>query len=87
MFTSISHQAHTDFTSFSYIDIVKKNETGFRGKGGIFMKFLSMEWYWWLLIAAVLVISVPLKIRFMKWWSRRQQEKKDNECGKWGGEE
>ncbi|MEY8327027.1 hypothetical protein AALB47_24490 [Lachnospiraceae bacterium 54-11] len=51
------------------------------------MTFLSMEWYWWLLIAAVLVISVPLKISFMKWWSRRQQEKKDSECGKWGEEE
>ena len=38
------------------------------------MTLLGLEWYWWLLIAVILVISVPFKIKFMKWWSKRQQE-------------
>lgn len=49
--------------------------------------FLGMEWYWWLVIAAVLIASLPLKIGFMKWWSRRRQEKKKHQRGKWGEEE
>lgn len=48
---------------------------------------LEMSWYWWLAIAAVLVISVPFKIKFMKWWDRRRQEKKDGRYGKWGDDE
>ncbi len=51
------------------------------------MTFLSLEWYWWLMVIAVLVISIPLKIRFMKWWGRRRQEKKEGEYGKWGNDE
>lgn len=49
--------------------------------------FLNLAWYWWLVIAAVLMISIPLKVRFMKWWSRRQQEQKRRQRGKWGDEE
>ena len=44
--------------------------------------FLGLQWYWWLVIAAVLVISIPFKVRFMKWWSKRQRGK--NQRGKWG---
>ena len=47
----------------------------------------DFEWYWWLIIAAVLFVSVPVKIKFMKWWNRRQQEQKKNKSGKWGDEE
>ncbi len=48
--------------------------------------FLGFEWYWWLVIVAVLIVSIPFKVKFMKWWSRRQQEKK-NQRGKWGDDE
>lgn len=48
--------------------------------------FLGMEWYWWLIIVLVL-LSIPFKIRFMKWWSKHQQEKKNNYKNKWGDEE
>ena len=47
--------------------------------------FLGLQWYWWLVIAAVLVISIPFKVKSMKWWSKRQQEK--GQRGKWGDEE
>ena len=46
--------------------------------------FLGIQWYWWLRIAAAAAISIPFKIRFMKWWNKRQQEKKDSRLGKWG---
>ena len=49
--------------------------------------FLGVEWYWWLLIVALLVISIPFKIRFMKWWSGRQQERKESQGGKGGADE
>lgn len=49
--------------------------------------FLGLQWYWWLIIAAALVISVPFKIKFMSWWSKKQQEKKNNQRGKWGDDE
>ena len=49
--------------------------------------FLGVAWYWWLLVVVVLVISVPFKIKFMKWWSIRQQEKRNDQRGKWGDEE
>ena len=51
------------------------------------MTLLGLEWYWWLLIAVILVISVPFKIKFMKWWSKRRQEQKDSRLGKWGDDE
>ena len=49
--------------------------------------FLGLEWYWWLVIAAVVFIALPLKIIFLKWWSRREREKKESQRGKWGEEE
>ncbi len=49
--------------------------------------FLGLEWYWWIVIAAVLIISIPLKVKFMKWWSRREQNRKRNQRGRWGVEE
>ena len=49
--------------------------------------FLGLEWYWWLVILAVLIVSVPFKIRFMKWWGRREQGKTRETHGKWGDDE
>lgn len=49
--------------------------------------FLGLAWYWWLMIVAVLLISVPFKIKFMKWWSKRNKEEKKKQGGKWGDEE
>ncbi|BDF34220.1 hypothetical protein CE91St62_22850 [Lachnospiraceae bacterium] len=51
------------------------------------MTFLGLEWYWCLVIVAVLAISVPLKIKFVKWWNKREQEKKKEQHGKWGEDE
>ncbi len=48
---------------------------------------LGLEWYWWLVILAVLVISVPFKVKFMKWWGKRSQEKREGQRGKWGEED
>lgn len=50
------------------------------------MRFFNLEWYWWFVILAVLVISLPLKIKFMKWWSKRRQDK-NGKHGKWGADE
>lgn len=36
--------------------------------------FLGMKWYKWLLIAAVFLIALPYKIRFIKWWIGREKE-------------
>lgn len=48
--------------------------------------FLGLEWYWWIVIVIVLAVSLPLKVKFMKWWSKRQQEKTNSQRGKWGDE-
>ncbi len=53
----------------------------------IFMTFSGLEWYWWLVIVVVLAISIPFKIKFMKWWSKWEQEKKKELHGKWGDDE
>lgn len=34
-----------------------------------------MEWYWWAIIVVV-IISLPLKIKFMKWYGNKQKEQK-----------
>lgn len=47
--------------------------------------FLGLEWYWWIAVAALLALSIPFKVKFAKWWSRRQKEKKKEQYGKWGG--
>lgn len=49
--------------------------------------FLGLEWYWWLVILAVLVISIPFKVKFMKWWNTRQREKQKGQRNKWGDED
>ena len=49
--------------------------------------FLGLDWYWWLVILTVLIISLPLKVKFMKWWGNRNAEQKRNRRGKWGEDE
>ncbi|UWD49615.1 hypothetical protein NYR90_05105 [Clostridioides difficile] len=38
-----------------------------------------MKWYIWLIIVLIVLISIPFKVKFIKWWDRRQKEKKDKE--------
>ena len=49
--------------------------------------FLGFAWYWWLVIMVVLIVSIPCKVKCMKWWSKRQREQKKNRRGKWGDDE
>lgn len=49
--------------------------------------FLGLAWYWWVVTVVLLVVSIPFKIKFTKWWSKRQQEKKKEQRGKWGEDE
>lgn len=49
--------------------------------------FLGLEWYWWLVILVALAVCIPFKVKFMKWWSKREQEKKKEQHGKWGDDE
>ena len=71
---SISHQFHNSLTSTSprFPILISKEE-----KEEMRM-FLGIEWYWWVLIAAAFIVSVPFKMKFMKWCSRRRQEKKED---------
>ena len=48
--------------------------------------FFGLSWYGWLAIVTVLMISVFLKLKFIKWWNKRQQEQK-NQRGQWGDDE
>lgn len=45
--------------------------------------FLGLEWYWWMAILALLAVLIPFKVKFVKWWNKRQQGKEQH--GKWGG--
>lgn len=51
------------------------------------MTLFGLEWYWWIVIAIVVTFSIPLKIKFVKWWEKRNQEKQGVKKGKWGEEE
>lgn len=52
---------------------------------------LGLEWYWWLVIVVIFALSIPFKIKFMKWWGKRRQKKTEDKyrekTDKWGGEE
>ena len=49
--------------------------------------FLGMEWYWWIVLVIAVGVLIPLKLKFMHEWSKRRQEKKKEQRGKWGDEE
>ena len=86
----ISRQFHTGLTPTSphfHKFTSKRGRSALTDKGGSFMTLSGLEWYWWLVIVAVLAISIPFKIKFMKWWSKREQEKKKEQHGKWGDDE
>lgn len=51
------------------------------------MTFLELEWYWWLVIAVLLAVVLPLKIKFLKWWGKRQHDKKSRQHDRWGDDE
>jgi hypothetical protein len=61
-----------------------KQDLSIENKEG-FLMFLGLAWYWWLVIGLVVVVSIPFKIKFMKWWTKRQQGK--DQHGKWGEDE
>lgn len=46
--------------------------------------FLGLTWHWWLLLIALLLISIPFKLKFIKWWEKRQRSKKSSKKDKWG---
>ena len=47
----------------------------------------GLAWYWWIVIVVVILVSIPFKIKFAKWWSNKQQDKKQEQHGKWGEDE
>ena len=49
--------------------------------------FLGLEWYWWIMILVLFVISILFKLKFMSWWSKCRQENKKERHGKWGDSE
>ena len=49
--------------------------------------FLGLEWYGWLVILVLLAVSVPFKLRFMKWWNDKRREKQNEQRDKWGNED
>lgn len=51
------------------------------------MEFLGMEWYWWLFIVVAIILIIPIKVKFVKWWTKRNQEKDKKKRNKWGEEE
>lgn len=48
---------------------------------------LGLEWYWWIVIILAAAVVIPFKIKFLKWWDKRRQERKEEPHGKWGDEE
>lgn len=49
--------------------------------------FLGLEWYWWIIILVALVILIPMKVKFVKWWQIRQREKKSEQQEQWRDDE
>jgi len=49
--------------------------------------FLGLEWHKWLVIIAALAVCIPFKVKFMRGWAKRQQEKKKEPQEKWGNDE
>lgn len=72
-----------DFNALFYSYSIKRESL----EKEVMIMFLGLEWYWWIMILAMLVISVPFKVKFMKWWSKREQERKKDTHGKWGDDE
>lgn len=95
-FTQASHHLHTDFNALFYSYLIKKRAADMKNtlvlmrrsrKQEVKLMFSGLEWYWWLVILALLVVSVPFKVKFMKWWERRRREKKKEQDGEGRDEE
>lgn len=48
--------------------------------------FLGLEWYWWLVVAIVVIVAIPIKVMFLKRWSASQRNKQQSRS-KWGDDE
>ena len=48
--------------------------------------FFGLAWYWWLIIAVIFALSIPLKVKFMRWWNKRRVKKRKFYNDKWGDE-
>ncbi len=77
-FTPISHRLQRVFLSLSHQEGQTLTITE------VTMMLFGLEWYWRLVILAALAVCIPFKVKFMKWWNRREQEKKKEQHGKWG---
>ena len=51
------------------------------------MEFLEMEWYWWVVIIIAIIVVIPIKVKFMKWLTKREHDKKQEKRDKWGDSE
>lgn len=80
-FTATSHRLQRIFVPLSHLEGLSPKIKE------VTSMFLGLEWYWWIILLAALLISIPFKIKFMKWWNKRQQEKKQESHGKWGDDE
>ncbi len=45
---------------------------------------LGLKWYWWLILTVIFILSLPLKVIFVKWWSRHRSDKERQQKDKWG---
>lgn len=46
----------------------------------------GLAWHWWVIILLV-ILSIPLKIKFMRWWQTRLDRQSRKPENKWGDEE
>ena len=40
--------------------------------------------FWWIVAVATVVVLIPFKVKFLKWWEARKQKEQLSEHGKWG---
>ncbi len=83
----ISHQLHTDLTPTSthFLIFIPSRGENLKIGGNDYVFRFGM-----VLVACysvALVVCIPFKVKFMKWWGKRQQEKKKEQHGKWGDDE
>lgn len=84
----ISHQFHSNLTPIStyfYTFTLTKGRT--LENKEVMIMFFGLDWYWWIVFLILLAVSVPFKIRFMRWWYDRQQKQKKERHEKWGDDE
>jgi hypothetical protein len=40
--------------------------------------------FWWIAAVAAVVVLIPFKLKFLRWWEARKQKEQLSEHGKWG---